>query len=243
MQPIRISGKNLGALALPDFCPRCVWLKVRCGDKLPWQIFPGVFSSLDSYQKKVTNCHYERHGRTPQWLGKKLGQPISIPHHSIFRIIDNETNILLTGVPDEILRRKDGTLTILDYKTARFTDAQDNLLPMYRTQLNAYAVVAERIGLGRVTGLALVYYEPVTDLTVDEVDTILADDGFSMRFQAKILPVELDPESITPLLQKVRDIYDLARAPTGLEGCKDCRMLNALMKVATDNGMGMSSTV
>jgi len=29
MEPFRISAKNLGELALPDFCPRCFWLKLN----------------------------------------------------------------------------------------------------------------------------------------------------------------------------------------------------------------------
>jgi len=28
MTELRISAKNLVELALPDFCPRCVWLKL-----------------------------------------------------------------------------------------------------------------------------------------------------------------------------------------------------------------------
>ena len=43
---IRISAKNLGKLALPDHCPRCFWLQLRIGFKLPFQVFPGIFSSL-----------------------------------------------------------------------------------------------------------------------------------------------------------------------------------------------------
>jgi len=38
---LRISDKNLGALALPDFCPRCFWLKAKA-KKLPFQIFTGI---------------------------------------------------------------------------------------------------------------------------------------------------------------------------------------------------------
>jgi len=50
---LRISDKNLGALALPDFCPRCFWIKMKTGNKLPFQIFPGIFSSIDAYTKHV----------------------------------------------------------------------------------------------------------------------------------------------------------------------------------------------
>lgn len=232
---LRISGKNLGQLALADFCPRCFWIRMKCGEKLPFQIFPGIFSSLDSYQKKVTNLHFTKHRFIPNWFDGfgKLGQPISVPHHSKFRIVDKKTNILLTGVPDEILRGTNGSLFIGDYKTARYTGNQDDLLPMYVTQLNSYAVIAERIGLGRVTGLGLIYYEPATDIGVSDIDSVTDDDGFSMRFVAKLLPIKLQPKSIPPLLRRVRNICDRPTAPAGREGCEDCERLEQLVEVAT----------
>jgi len=53
---LRISDKNLGALALPDFCPRCFWLKTKARNKLPFQIFTGIFSSIDAYTKRVVHA-------------------------------------------------------------------------------------------------------------------------------------------------------------------------------------------
>jgi hypothetical protein len=149
---LRISGKHLGQLALPDFCPRCFWLQMRCGHKLPWLIFPGIFSSLDTYQKKITNLHFEQHRCIPRWLDGfgDLGKPTKMPGHKTFNVVDAETNIRLTGVPDEILRRDDGSLFVADYKTARYTGTQDELLPMYVVQLNSYSIIAERIGIGRI---------------------------------------------------------------------------------------------
>src|ERR1017187_6551177 len=193
---LRISGKNLGQLALSSFCPRCFWLKMRCGDKLPWQIFPGIFSSLDSYQKKITNLHYALHNRIPEWFDGfgNLGEPIKVPGHSVFRTVDEVTNILLTGVPDEVFKRPDGSLFIADDKTARFTGHQDELMGMYVTQLNSYAIIAERIGLGKVTGLGLVYHEPASDIGQDDIDSVCEDDSFTMRFIPKLLPVELRPD-------------------------------------------------
>ena len=51
---LRISAKNLGGLAKPDFYPRCFWLKSRAR-QLPFQIFPGIFSSIDAYTKRVVH--------------------------------------------------------------------------------------------------------------------------------------------------------------------------------------------
>jgi hypothetical protein len=42
---LRISAKNLGELALADFCPRCFWFKLKVENHLPFQVFPGIFSS------------------------------------------------------------------------------------------------------------------------------------------------------------------------------------------------------
>ena len=233
-ESIRISAKNLGELALPNFCPRCFWIKLHCSHKLPYQIFPGIFSSIDSYTKKITNMHYQQHERVPDWFGGfgSLGKPIKVPHYSKFYITDPESNILLTGAPDEILSKTDGSYFIVDYKTARFTGAQDKLLPMYEVQLNAYAYIGERVGFKPVSGLGLIYYEPLTGISVDELDSFILDEGFSMHFSGKLLPIDLSPDNILPLLNRVREIYELPQTPNGVEGCKDCQLLDTLLSIA-----------
>jgi len=50
-----ISAKTLGELALPDFCPRCFWLKLHA-KHIPYQIFPGIFSSIDAYTTRVVHA-------------------------------------------------------------------------------------------------------------------------------------------------------------------------------------------
>jgi len=52
MTQLRISAKNLGELARPEFCPRCFWLRAHA-KRLPFQIFPGIFSSIDAYTKRA----------------------------------------------------------------------------------------------------------------------------------------------------------------------------------------------
>ncbi len=55
MTKLRISAKTLGELALPGFCLRCFWLKLHAR-QLPFQIFPGIFSSIDAYTKRVVHA-------------------------------------------------------------------------------------------------------------------------------------------------------------------------------------------
>ena len=186
MKPdIQISAKDLGVVALPNFCPRCFWIRMKCRSKLPFQIFPGIFASIDSYSTRVTADYFRQHARVPKWFDGfgELGAPIRVPGWSKFCLVDNESNVLLTGVPDEILKHPKLGLWIGDYKTARLTDAQDELAPMYEVQLNCYALIAERIGLGTVYGLGLLYYEPITALREEDSGVMIRDDSFFCGFR------------------------------------------------------------
>lgn len=232
-EPIAISAKNLGGMAMPGFCPRCFWIQMHAKG-LPYQIFPGIFSSIDAYGKRLVHGWFDRHHSAPPWLAglggiKAYRNP---PHHSKFSILDRDTNVILRGTPDGILVRQDESNLVVDYKTAKFTAHQDGLFPMYEVQLNAYAMIGEQRGIAPVSGLALVYTEPVTDDAAAKKDANQTSSGFLMEFSAHILPVDLVPDKIPPLLAKVREIYELEHPPQGREGCKDCSLLQDLIKAA-----------
>ena len=87
---VSISAKRLGEVALPDFCPRCFWIKLHVQYRPPFQVFPGIFSSIDSYTRKVVHQWFESHGEAPPWLshiGRITGYRPP-PHYSSFGIID-----------------------------------------------------------------------------------------------------------------------------------------------------------
>jgi len=222
-EQLRISGKTLGELAVGSFCPRCFWLKLKMRNRLPFQIFPGIFSSIDSYTKQVVHARFDRHQAMPEWLAGlgDIAGYIEPPHWQQFNAVIDRHNILLTGVPDGLFVRPDESLLIVDYKTARFTTAQDELLPMYEVQLNAYALIAEACGLGRVSGFALIYMEPMTDSTVD-FNAHCNDIRFSMGFSAHVREVNLDKDQLEPLLAKARELGDRSTPATGRAGCPDC---------------------
>jgi hypothetical protein len=237
---IRISAKNLGELAMPSFCPKCFWLKLRLNSKLPFQIFPGIFSSIDSYTKKYINTYFDQNKKFPDWLnvlGKMKGY-INPPHFTKFYIIDKDTNILLTGVPDGIYVKPDSSHIIVDYKTAKYTGNQDTLMPIYEIQLNVYALIGEKTVLHPVSGLALIYMEPATgeDAFSDKGNS--RRDGFAMGFSANVHLLPITPEHIPPLLAKVREIFELQKAPDGCTGCKDCQLLEGLVNVITGKNTG-----
>lgn len=233
MERVRISGKDLGALALPSFCPRCFWVSRKAPAGLPYQIFPGIFSSIDSYTKKIVHGWFDRKGESPAWLSElgAIQSYINPPHFSKFQTIDESTNILLTGAPDAIFVRGDGSHLIGDYKTARFTKNQDALLPVYEVQLNSYALIAEAVGIAPVSAIALIYAEPRTEQADADREASHDDVGFSMGFAAKIKPLDLNPGMIRPLLVRTREILDMSTPPPARLGCKDCAKLNGLIGV------------
>src|SRR5687768_7454692 len=73
---VRISAKSLGAVAMPTFCQRCFWVRLKSGNKLPYQTFPGIFSAIDGYTKDVVHAWFDAEGAAPTWLsdlGKVTG--------------------------------------------------------------------------------------------------------------------------------------------------------------------------
>ena len=225
----RISVKNLGSLALSDMCPRCMWLKMKLDFKLPFQMFPGIFSALDGYSKSVTLCHHKKHGELPKWMAAAgiKGVPQMVPHWSKFSVTDPTTGITFRGSPDELLKSPEG-LWIPDYKTSKYNESHEGLTPMYKAQLNGYATIAEALGMGPVIGLALVYYEPQVELSAINLEDFVNLVGFKMAFSPKVIPIERDPQMIPTLLAKAKEISSMDKLPDGNKGCKDCAALNVL---------------
>lgn len=227
---LTISAKNLGDLAHPSFCPRCFWIKTHC--RLPYQIFPSIFGHIDRYTKDVFHAYIDKHGRLPGWLSE-LGEVVGYvdpPHWSRYKIHDKELDVVLRGEADAIFVLADESYLIGDYKTAKFTKGQDSLLPIYRTQLNAYAYIGERLGFSPIKKLALIYMEPVTGEEAAADSSTMSENGFRMDFSGHVLDIELDAEGSIPLLmRKAKEIYDMEKPPAAKSGCKECKLVCELM--------------
>jgi hypothetical protein len=219
---IRISAKALGELALPTFCPRCFWLKRKMRNKLPFrQPLPGAFSTIDSITKQVVHGYFDAYGHLPPWLAP-LGDIVGYhepPHWSRFNTVIEEHGVLLAGVADGIFERSDGSFIIVDYKTARFTPAQDALRPMYEVQLNAYALIAKRLGFAPVSGLFLVYMEPGCCLNSDHNRL---KSGIRVALTAGVHEVSRRWCRLKPLFYRVRELHRQGEPPRGRPGCTDC---------------------
>jgi hypothetical protein len=228
---MQISAKDLGWLEIDDFCQRCFWIERHY--KLPYQMgFPGIFSSIDAYTKNIVEKYFEREGTFPEWLkGLEDVKKLIDVKPSEFKTING--NITLSGIPDLIFQRHDGTFSIVDYKTAKYTGNQDALMPIYQIQLNGYAYIAEALGWKPVRDLYLVYFEPPYKESFDALSKKhTTDEGFDMPFKPSIHKISKDTKEVERLIAKADKLYQLDVPPEGLEGCKDCERLADLAVLA-----------
>ena len=228
---VTISATDLGYYASSRFCLHCAWVRLHVKN-LPYQSFPGIFSTIDRYNKLIVQSHFDRENALPVWLAE-LGEAESYvdpPHWSKFKVLDDASGVTLRGEADGVFKMRDGSYTIVDYKTSKFSPAQRAMLRAYQTQLNAYAYIGERLGLSPVRRLALVYMEPQTDEGTANDPGLIDARGFSMGFAATIVDVDLEPEKlIPPLLLRVQSVADMDRPPIRSPECKDCGALDSLI--------------
>jgi hypothetical protein len=228
-EPLKISAKNLGQTALDDFCPRCYWIKIRTNFKLPWASFPGIFSSIDSYTKSCIHSIIDSK-LSYDWMNQ-MGEIVGyekILHWSKNTYHDEKTNITMHGAMDDILVRSDGSRATVDWKTAKFSETQDKLRPLYDCQLNVYSILSE-VGGKPPVDLYLVYMEPCTEPSYAS-DNII-DCGFRMCFSGVVVPVKRDRKIVRQALTITREIADMPVAPKGRDGCKDCSTLETIINL------------
>lgn len=237
-EQINISAKTLGQLAMPNACNRCFWLKVKMRQNMPYGIFPSIFSSFDTFQKRVIESYYQEHHVLPSFLDGYLGivAPVAAPSRKIFRLtVDNaatgiaqDIRITLTGAVDALFICKDSSYAVFDYKTARYSKNQDTLHPMYETQLNVYSMIANHIGIP-VKSMALVYFDPDT---VTATEKAVVPEGLELLFRAKKLEVRCAPEEIVrPLLKRAGEILSYTTPPPSHPQCRDCKGVDQMLQL------------
>jgi hypothetical protein len=195
---------------------------------LPYGLnFPGVFNDLDGYSKDLAHSWIDRHGTVPPFL-KGIGDVTSYVRTFTarqFEMVHAATNILLRGIPDDIVMNGDDIAEVVDYKTARFTPGQDKLYHVYNIQLNVYRLIAESLGLPKVNKLWLIYTQPVVGPKTAEDEALQYDHGFLLKFATHYVEVPIDEQAVHDALAAVRALHDLQICPDALSHCRDCQRL------------------
>jgi hypothetical protein len=139
-----------------------------------------------------------------------------------------DSGVVIYGEPDEICEVSDGSRAVLDHKTARPKDGTDPLLPVYETQVNGYALIAERgLKLGEVSKGGLIYWTADHEKVIESPERAYRDQRLWISFVPTPVPIEIDYSILDDPLKEAVRLWDLRTAPDRTEKCPDCRKLDA----------------
>jgi ATP-dependent exoDNAse (exonuclease V) beta subunit len=191
---------------------------------------PGIMYHMDNFEKRIVDDHFQTRGVLPKWLGS-LGciEPVAFPRKMTQEY--PELGLTLVGMPDAVFSKEDGSLCVVDYKTAKYKGADDPFMPGYEVQLWGYAQLLEHNKIGAVSSAAIVYFENALADYGEKPLALLTTDGLRVPFEVKIHPVELDLAALGELLKKFRKYVDMPQPPEGSEKCKTCQRLNRLFTI------------
>jgi hypothetical protein len=191
---------------------------------------PGILFNMDIFEKILVEAHFKEEGIGPKWLAS-LGctGPVEFPRKMTEEIPN--LGLTLVGMPDAVFRKADGTLCLVDYKTAKYKGAEDPFMAIYETQLWGYARLLEHEGVGTVSSAALVYFANTLKDFAEKPLDLLTSEGIRVPFAVKIHEVNLDLKALNPLLKSFRDFADSPTPPDAVDGCKTCKRLDVLFDI------------
>jgi len=191
---------------------------------------PGILYNMDRFEKRLIEAHFLAKGVGPKWLDS-LGctGPVTFPAKMTQDY--PELGLTLVGMPDAVFKKKDGSLCLVDYKTAGYKGAEDPFMPCYETQLWGYTRLLEHYGIGKVSSTALVYFaNTLKDYDEKPLD-LLTNDGIRVPFAVKIHELEVNRKGLYSLLKAFRMYADMPAPPAGSDKCKTCKRLKLLFEI------------
>jgi hypothetical protein len=229
MDNIRVSPRHLGQMRSATFCPHCYWYSIAVGFRHPFDMpMPGIMHNMDRFEKRLVEAHFQAQRVAPRWLARlECTAPVEFPAKMTQEF--PEYGLTLVGMPDAVFSKEDGTLCLVDYKTARERGDDDPFLPCYETQLLGYTHLLEYYGVGTVDSAALVYFDNRLADYVDKPLDLITTYGLRVPFAVKIHKVKIDRDGLEPLMENFRTYADMAAPPKGLDGCKNCARLKCLL--------------
>ena len=187
-------------------CDRCFGEALN-GESWPDRPFPGIFSKLDSYQRRYFT------GRPTSDVDSSL-PPGTVHNGTRVRstpLTVDGVDFVIRGSMDALIRFDDGTVGIVDYKSST---AHPGLVDAYRPQLAAYrwAVSSPETCEPRTVSAAGLFVFSPESL----VDT---DHGRAYQVSSTWLPVEIDDDWIEAFLKR---LAPLVEAPGDVPSSPDC---------------------
>ena len=142
--------------------------------------------------------------------------------------------VWLHGEPDVLGERSDGTLCILDHKTAFYKGDDDPFMPQYRFQCLGYCFVAEQLYDKKASGAALIYWQANKQSVVENAQKYWKDSQLIVPFSPKVHEFDVDLASLDPLIEEFMKIVKTSTPPAGKDKCTDCAALEQILQLSEE---------
>ena len=214
-------------------CPRCFYIhkhhKINPGDRPP-----PVFSSFDAVQKP-----YFKNTNTKTWCDDLPDGEImdnkELPGKIVSDgLVDNkQRKFKLAGNPDIVIKFKDGSFGIVDFKTTIISlDKAEN----YRYQLEAYAQIFSSPGSTKTASTPKL--NPITHMGIlqfyPEEITNHSDHNCDFKMKTFYSALKRDVKGFYDYITRLIDLLELSYVPKFSDDCNFCnftqKQINLLEK-------------
>jgi hypothetical protein len=160
---------------------------------------------------------------------------VEYPRHWTKYKYDLPSGVELYGEPDDIFEFGDGSIAVIDHKTAQAKGDGDPLLPVYEIQVIGYGLIAEfGLELGEVSKGGLFYWSANHEAVVSEPAKFYRDQKLWMPFTPKPHPIEIDYKRLDAPLKQAVELWEAKKPPARSEKCQDCKKLDALLAIEAE---------
>jgi hypothetical protein len=232
---LRITPKRLGQILMDSFCARCFWYLLQQRFHPTFDHFGGaIFNDLERAQMAVVGDLLQKNRELPEEFAPfcDLVDRVEYPRNwrKFKHILDS--GVELYGVPDDIFNVSDGSIAIIDHKSAHPREGKDPYLPCYQTQVIGYALIAEfGLNLGCVSKAGLFYWSAQHEAVISEPGKSYHHKKLWMSFVPKPVAFDIDYALLDAPLKEAVRLWDENTPPERSDGCKDCKKLDALMAI------------
>jgi hypothetical protein len=203
----------------------------------PFNNFGGaIFHDCQDMQEAVVGYLLEKNGCLPKEFAPFSDCKARVDFPKDWRKFGckHKSGIYLYGEMDDLLKRADETLLVVDHKTAHPKGDKDPFRSQYEIQTIGYAHITEEINLGHVSSAALFYWDVQHTEVVANPGKFYHDGRLVAPFAPSVHEVEVDYSRLDQVLKEVKKVWMSKTPPEGREGCTDCKRFFALLAIQAE---------
>ena len=197
-------------------CPRCMWLKYRAGIERPRGIFPGLPGAIDKLLQSKTAKHAGK--SRPSWLLPWIKEGVIKAGPK--RFVTQGEHWKLTGIVDDLVLMKGGSVILIDYKTAKQAHSKENTVQYYQLQLDMYAFLCEANGLHVEDTAYIVYTTP------DYLMDFAYSNAFGVNFKVTHIALKVSAQRARDTIAEAVSLCLQKEAPAPSKTCEYCQYRN-----------------